>query len=378
MVRPLSDDDKLTLRDALRGSPITPWRLRRECLAVRYPSMFLGLVLCAAAAQSTHAAAPQVKTQSPGFYRMMLGDFEVTALNDGVVAYPTAQVLPKATPQQIASGLYENGLTDPVGMSYNAFLINTGTKLVLIDTGTGGKLDDDPGFHGAGRLMTNLRAAGYQAEQIDEIYITHLGPDHVGGLTLGTERVFPNALLRAPKGEVDIFLHPDTAPGWTRRWIPFWADLFAPYIKAGKFESIEEDIVLTPGIRALATHGHAPGHTSYVVESKGQTLIVLGDLVLMGALQFADPSLRSSFDADPEQRPNSAFGYSRWPQQMICGWPVGISPSRVLAIFAPGRDASFGFPQITRYPANADLPHGYLAKTPAWRKTHGGDRRLLW
>jgi glyoxylase-like metal-dependent hydrolase (beta-lactamase superfamily II) len=80
-------------------------------------------------------------------------------------------------------------------MSYNAFLINTGSKLVLIDTDAGGKLDDQPEFHGTGRLMANLRAAGYQPEQIDEIYITHLGPDHVGGLTLGTERAFPNAIL---------------------------------------------------------------------------------------------------------------------------------------------------------------------------------------
>ena len=268
-------------------------------LRARRAAMFLGLAFVAVAAQSAQAAAPQVKTQAPGFYRMMLGDFEVTALNDGVIAYPTKQVLPKATDAQIASGLSESGLTDPVGMSYNAFLVNTGGKLVLIDTGTGGKLDDNPVFHGAGRLMANLRAAGYRPEQIDEVYITHLGPDHVGGLTLGKMRAFPNALLRAPQKEVDIFQHPDTAPAWTRRWIPFWADLFAPYIEAGKFKSIEEDIVLTPGIRALATHGHAPGHTSYVVESKGQTLIVMGDLVLMGALQFANPSLGSPFDADP-------------------------------------------------------------------------------
>jgi glyoxylase-like metal-dependent hydrolase (beta-lactamase superfamily II) len=266
---------------------------------MRYIVSILGLWLFAAA-PSSPAAVPMVKTQAPGFYRMMLGDFEVTALNDGVIDYATAQVLPKATREQIKTGLTEYGVADPVGMSYNGFLINTGSKLILIDTGTGGKLEDNPGFRGAGRLMANLRAAGYQPEQIDEVYITHLGPDHVGGLTLGTQRAFPNALLRAPKGEVDIFLHPDTAPAWTRSWIPFWADLFAPYIKAGKFQSIEEDIVLTPGIRALATHGHAPGHTSYVVESKGQTLIVMGDLVLMGALQFADPSLRSSFDADPK------------------------------------------------------------------------------
>jgi glyoxylase-like metal-dependent hydrolase (beta-lactamase superfamily II) len=258
------------------------------------------LALAACNLNPAGASAPMAKSQAPGFHRMVLGDFEITALNDGVVTYATTRVLPTATPEQIKQGLAENGLTDPVGMSYNAFLVNTGRKLVLIDTGTGGKLDDVREFHGAGQLITNLRAAGYQPEQVDEIYITHLGPDHVGGLTLGTKRAFPNATLRAPRSEVDIFLHPDKAPAWTRSWIPFWADLFAPYIKAGKLESFEEDITLTPGIRALATHGHAPGHTSYVVESMGQTLIVMGDLVLMGALQFANPSLGSSFDSDPK------------------------------------------------------------------------------
>jgi hypothetical protein len=66
-----------------------------------------------AAVHSSPAAMPMVKTQAPSFYRMMLGDFEVTALNDGVVDYQTAQVLPKATPEQIKSGLHEYGVTDP-------------------------------------------------------------------------------------------------------------------------------------------------------------------------------------------------------------------------------------------------------------------------
>jgi glyoxylase-like metal-dependent hydrolase (beta-lactamase superfamily II) len=249
-----------------------------------------------------------VKAQ-PGFYRMMLGNFEVTALNDGVVAYRTTRVLPTATPQQIKQGLAENSLTDPVGMSYNAFLINTGRKLVLIDTGTGGKLDDEPEFHGAGHLMANLRAAGYQPEQIDEVYITHRGQDHIGGLTIGNERAFPNALVRAPQSEMDIFLDPaKTAALLTKEhndekvkaWLQFTKDLFEPYIRAGKFQGFDGDVTLVPGIRALATHGHTPGHTSYIVESSGRTLIVMGDLVLMGALQFANPSLGSSFDADPK------------------------------------------------------------------------------
>jgi glyoxylase-like metal-dependent hydrolase (beta-lactamase superfamily II) len=192
-------------------------------------------------------------------------------------------------------------------MSYNAFLVNTGEKLVLIDTGTGGKLADSPFFHGAGRLLTNLRAAGYQPEQIDEIYITHRGQDHIGGLTMGKERTFPNAIVRAPKREFDIFLNPEKIAAATaqannneeiKEWMQFTRDLFEPYIRAGKFHSFDDDIELTPGIRALATHGHTPGHTSYVAASKGQTLLVMGDLILIGAIQFGQPSVISAFDSD--------------------------------------------------------------------------------
>ena len=273
-------------------------------------AMSIGLLIatCTLGQVQPQRSVPMVKTQ-PGFYRFILGDFEITALNDGVVSYETKRVLPTATPEQIKIGLSENGLTDPVGMSYNAFLINTGARLILIDTGTGGRLDDQPEFHGAGHLMANLRAAGYQPEQIDEIYITHRGPDHIGGLTVGNRRAFPNALVRASASEMRVFLDPaKTAAALARAnnseevkaWLKFTKDLFEPYIRAGKFQSFHEDITLAPGIRAMATHGHTPGHTSYIVESKGQTLIVMGDLVHLGALQFQYPSLLCSFDSNPK------------------------------------------------------------------------------
>jgi len=266
------------------------------------------IALCSFAVQG---GAPMMKTQAPGFYRMMLGDFEVTALNDGVVTYSITMLTGKK-PEQLKHNLSETRLTDPFDMSYNAFLINTGSKLVLIDTGTGGKLDNDPYFHGAGHLMANLRAAGYRPEQIDEIYITHNGEDHVGGLTIGAERAFPNAILRASKSEEDIYLDPaKTAAAFAAvtdkaqakaalQSVEFMRSLCEPYIKAGKFQSIDEDVTLVPGIRALATHGHTPGHTSYIVESKGQTLIVMGDLVLWGEVQFAHPSAHTLFNADPK------------------------------------------------------------------------------
>jgi glyoxylase-like metal-dependent hydrolase (beta-lactamase superfamily II) len=257
------------------------------------------IALFIAGALPASAPARQTKPQAPGFYRLLVGAIEVTALNDGVVSYRTAQLLPTATPEQISKSLYEAGLTDPWGMSYNAYLINTGDKLVLIDTGTGGKLADSPFFAGAGRLVANLRASGYRPELIDEIYITHLGPDHVGGLTKGKQRAFPNAILRAARSEVAVFLKPDAAQTNPKDWrIPFWRDLFQPYINAGKFQPFDEDGPLANGIRAVTTPGHTPGHTSYLIESKGQKLLVLGDLILVAAMQFADPSLPTPFDAD--------------------------------------------------------------------------------
>jgi len=107
---------------------------------------------------------------------MTLGAFEVTALSDGTADLPFTQLLnaPKAN---IEKALTKSFLKDPVESSFNGFLINTGSKLVLIDTGAG-KLFGPT----LGRLVANLQAAGYQPEQVDEIYITHMHPDHVGGL----------------------------------------------------------------------------------------------------------------------------------------------------------------------------------------------------
>jgi glyoxylase-like metal-dependent hydrolase (beta-lactamase superfamily II) len=237
----------------------------------------------------------------------MVGGLEVTALNDGVVAYATHDVLPTASAQQIAGYLRDNALTDPVGMSYNGFLINTGEKLILIDTGSGGKLDNDRFFHGTGRLLANLRAAGYAPEQVDEIYITHRGQDHVGGLSIGAKAAFPNAIVRAPRAEFDVVVDPEKSEALIARahgsefvkgWISFAHGAFAPYFAAGRLELFDGDAAFPSGVRAIATPGHTPGHASYVIESRGERLILLGDLVL-SPLQLSEPTLGSNFDSDP-------------------------------------------------------------------------------
>jgi glyoxylase-like metal-dependent hydrolase (beta-lactamase superfamily II) len=262
------------------------------------PASLLAGVVFACALLASDATAQQVRPQAPGYYRFTVGDFEVTALNDGVVPYETSRILPTATPDQITQRLQEMGLSDPVGMSYNAFLVNTGNKLILIDTGTGGAFASSPMFRGTGRVLDNLRAAGYRPEDVDEIYISHLGPDHIGGLVQGEVRAFPRAILRAARKEVAVFLGRDTttAPG-NSELHRFYRSRFGPYVAAGKFQPFDGDVVLAEGVRSLETNGHTAGHSSYLVESKGERLLVLGDLMFI-TIQFAEPGLPSAFDAD--------------------------------------------------------------------------------
>ena len=249
------------------------------------------LVLCAA-----QAAAPQVKTQAPGFYRVMLGDFEVTALSDGTVALPMDKLLTGTTPAKTQKTLARSFLKAPLDTSVNGYLVNTGSKLVLIDTGAAGLFGPT-----LGNLLANLKAAGYQPEQVDEIYITHMHADHVGGLMAADKLAFPNATVRADKHDADFWLSQanlDKAPADAKGFFQGAMASLNPYVAAGKFKAFEGDTDLVPGIKAVATPGHTPGHSIYKVESKGQTLVLWGDLMHVAAVQFPEPGVTIQFDTD--------------------------------------------------------------------------------
>ena len=245
---------------------------------------------------AAHAAAPQVKTQAPGYFRVMLGDFEVTALSDGTVALPVDKLLTGTTAPKTAKALARSFLKAPLDTSVNAYLINTGSKLVLVDTGAA-KLFGPT----LGNLADSLKAAGYQPEQVDEVFITHMHADHVGGLMNGDKLAFPNATVRADQHDADFWLSQanlDKAPADAKGFFQGAMASLNPYVAAGKFKPFNGDTELVPGVRALATPGHTPGHSVYVVESQGQKLVLWGDLMHVAAVQFADPSVTIQFDTD--------------------------------------------------------------------------------
>ena len=253
------------------------------------------LGVAAFTASTVQAAAPMAKVSAPGYFRMMLGEFEVTALSDGTTELPVNKLL-KTAPEKVDKALARSFLKSPVETSFNAYLINTGSKLVLVDSGAGGLFGPN-----LGKLVANLKASGYQPEQVDEIYITHLHPDHVGGIAKEGAAAFANAVVRADKRDADFWLSQENmekAPADAKGFFQGAMASLKPYIDAKRFQPFEGDTQLVPGVKSTSTYGHTAGHTSYVVESGGQKLLLVGDLIHVGAVQFDEPTVTIAFDSD--------------------------------------------------------------------------------
>jgi glyoxylase-like metal-dependent hydrolase (beta-lactamase superfamily II) len=240
------------------------------------------------------AAAPVAKKQAPGWYRTKVGDFEVTALLDTTAKLPMVQFLVGAPKEQLSASMAKHFLTDEPELSVNAFLVNTGSKLVLIDTGLGTGMGSTP------MLLKNLRAAGYRPEQVDEVYITHMHSDHTGGLAVAGKPVFRHAVLRIDKADADFWLGEppaDTPKDMLDNFVVARAAV-GPYKSAGRFKTFEGETQLAPGVTAVPAHGHTPGHATYRIESKGEVLMLWGDLIHVAAVQFENPNVAIAFDSD--------------------------------------------------------------------------------
>lgn len=259
---------------------------------------FAGLLLVASSFAT--AEAPQQKTQVPGYYRLMLGSFEVTALYDGAIDLDE-KLLKSIAKRDIQRLLARQFLKGPkVQTAVNAYLVNTGNKLVLVDAGAA-KLFGP----GLGNIVDNLKAAGYSPEQVDTVLVTHLHGDHVNGLvTAEGKAVFTKAEVWSAKADNDFWLSEEIAakaPTEAQGFFKMARDAAAPYLAAGKWKTFDSDRELLAGVSSVDTHGHTPGHASYLFQSGDQRLLILGDLVHNHAVQFARPEVAIEFDVDPKQ-----------------------------------------------------------------------------
>jgi glyoxylase-like metal-dependent hydrolase (beta-lactamase superfamily II) len=251
-----------------------------------------------AAPNAALPAASQHHDQVPGFYRLKVGDLEVTALFDGpAVVDPNWLKGTKATVDAAVEALNEDPHMREAADA--GFLVNTGKQLILVDTGAGTWY----GGGTLGRLAGNLRSAGYSPEEVDIVLVTHLHSDHVGGLTTQDgKRVFPNADVYVAKAESDFWLSPEIASKAPKDAQPFFQSaqaIAAPYIKAGKWRTFTGSEPIADGMKLIPLPGHTPGHTGYEFSSKGQKILFWGDTMHAQRVQLQHPELTVVFDIDP-------------------------------------------------------------------------------
>lgn len=238
------------------------------------------------------ARAPIAGAQVVSVHRLKLGDFEVTSILDGFIeADPRLLVAP---PDLVKKLLEAAQLPyGPVRIPVNAFLVNTGDKLVLLDSGGGRMLGPT-----AGRLTQGLAAAGVQPDQVDEVYVTHMHGDHLHGVvTPEGAALFPNAVLRVSRPDVDYWTSPEVeaaAPAAQKGRFVAAKRAKAAYGDRLKPFALGDELV--PGIRSVPAVGHTPGHSAYMVSSGGARMLAIGDLIHIAPVQFNSPTVTIAFD----------------------------------------------------------------------------------
>ena len=163
------------------------------------------------ATPTAHAAVPPAGAQAPGFYRYKVGTYECTSINDGARTFPMPDTFVKNVPKEEALAAAEAAYM-PKGMvtvPFNPQLINTGSKLVLIDCGNGvAALEGSKGA--AGRTLQNLAAAGVDPKSVDVVLMSHLHPDHTNGIrSADNSMAFPNAEIMVPAKDWEFWMSED-------------------------------------------------------------------------------------------------------------------------------------------------------------------------
>ena len=232
-------------------------------------------------------------TQTPGVHHKKIGDIVVTSIVDGVLHadFGIVKEIGEAEAKKQLAAQFRS--TEPI-ITINCFVVHTGGKCVLIDSGAGKNA-----MFAAGVLPAALNAAGVSPDSVDTILMSHLHPDHAGGLTSEDGRaVFPNAELLLHQDEAKFWLETANPPEGMKPYFEAAQTAVKPYRSRMRTFSKGE---VAPGIEAEPLPGHTPGHTGFHITSGNEQLLMWTDIVHLPFLQSRHPEVYLAFDIDPEQ-----------------------------------------------------------------------------
>ena len=252
--------------------------------------------LGAALASQAQAKAPMLGASQPEVYRFKLGDFEITTIRDGAIQLDGPHPIfgNNQAPEDVQAYAQENFLPpDKMEISFTPVMVNTGNELVMFDSGNGAGRRPN-----AGKLASMLGAAGYSADQVDTVVLTHFHPDHIGGLMEEGNSLFPNARYVIPEAEYAFWTSPDRMGTKAEGVAKLTEANVVPHAEKATF--IKDGADVATGITAVGTPGHTPGHTAYLIESGGKPFLLWGDVTNHYVISLQKPDWHVVFDTDKD------------------------------------------------------------------------------
>ncbi|WP_246777171.1 MBL fold metallo-hydrolase [Microvirga sp. VF16] len=227
--------------------------------------------------------------------RYQLGSFKLTVISDGAsIQQKPWETFGTDQPQSAVEDLLRTNFlpTQKFAVSYAPAILDTGSEVILIDTGFG----ESGRMSGSGKMLPALAAAGYSTDQISIVLLTHMHRDHIGGLIEGSISPFGSARYVANATEYDFWVSDN------RKGTPAEANhlIALSNVKplAPKMTFVEDGQEVVPGVTAISAPGHSPGHMMLHLESDGQRMVMIADTVVHYALSVQRPDWEVRFDMD--------------------------------------------------------------------------------
>lgn len=244
------------------------------------------------------AFAQKTPDPVPGFYKYKVGSVEVTALYDGIWEKPHDPAFIKnASIDDTKEALAKAGFTtDFVSIPLTVVVLGIGDRLVMVDSGSGGGQWQPT----AGRLFTNMKAAGIDPARIDTILISHFHPDHIYGLMAkGTdEPIFPDAELVVSAAEYKWWTEPGRVEKLPEARKALGQRIQAVFPTWKNFSLVDTEKEVAPGVQLVKTPGHTPGHSAFLLSSGGEQLLISNDVAYVPALLAPHPEWQGAYDQD--------------------------------------------------------------------------------